>query len=195
MATMKTRTGPGSRLEAGAKILMAAGAVDTRLIKGRLGTFKQVHGTYMDAQRKMELAEAQLRAAQQQLAECDVAQDAAVETLARALVTDGQPRTNPFAAFGAAAPSTIMRLAVGEESKAVRRLVEAVRQNDASKASGQAAAAADKAARAVDAALLPVGKLEAAARNARRARDELGQNWETALAAGTQRLITRRPSV
>src|SRR6266550_3689661 len=59
-------------------------------------------------------AGSQLRSAQARLAECDALQDEAVETLARALVADGQPRGNPFEAFGAPAPGTLTRLAFAE---------------------------------------------------------------------------------
>ena len=106
MATRVRTTSPGLRLEVGASVLSAARAVDARLVKGRLGRFERVHRNYVNAQRKVDAAESQLRAAQARLAECDAIQDEAVETLARALVADGQPRGNPFEAFGVPAPGT-----------------------------------------------------------------------------------------
>src|SRR2546427_960894 len=142
---------PGMRLELGASVLSAARAVDTRLVKDRLDRFAGVHRTYVNAQRKVDAAEAQLRAAQAHLAECDAIQDEAVETLAKALVADGQPRGNPFDAFGAPAPGTLMRLPFPEEAAAVHQLVMAVQRNKTvGKATIQAAQAADKAARAVE---------------------------------------------
>ena len=125
-------------------MLSAARGVDTRLVKDRLDRFARVHRTYVNAQRKVDAAEAQLRAAQAHLAECDAIQDDAVETLARALVADGQPRGNPFDAFGAPAPGTLTRLAFAEEAAAVHQLVAAVqRGKDISKATIQAAQAAE----------------------------------------------------
>ena len=96
MARSKRKNGSGTRLQIGAGVLSAARAIDTRLVKGRLGRFERAHRAYVAAQRKVDAAESQLRSAQARLAECDAVQDEAVETLARALVADGQPRGNPF---------------------------------------------------------------------------------------------------
>jgi len=46
------------------------------------------------------------------------------EELAVALTTDGQPRKNPFAAFGADAPSAIANAQCGKEADEIQRLVE-----------------------------------------------------------------------
>jgi hypothetical protein len=180
---MKTGS-PGLRLEVGASVLSAARAVDTRLVKDRLGRFERVHRSYVNAQRKVDAAESELRTVQARLAESDAVQDEAVETLARALVADGQPRGNPFDAFGVAAPGTLTRLPFAEEAAAVHQLVAAVqRSKGASKATIQAAQAADKVAGIVEEALVPVAKLQDNVRDARRARDAVGQGWESALAA------------
>src|SRR5436309_2391929 len=100
MARSKRKNGSGTRLQIGAGVLSAARAIDTRLVKGRLGRFERAHRAYVAAQRKVDAAESR-RTAQARLAECDAVQDEAVETLARALVADGQPRGNPFEAFAA----------------------------------------------------------------------------------------------
>ena len=184
MATRLRTTSPGLRLQIGASVLSAARAVDTRLVKDRLGRFERVHRSYVNAQRKVDAAESQLRAAQARLAECDAVEGEAVETLARALVADGQPRGNPFDAFGVPAPGTLTRLPFGEEADAVHQLVGAVqRSKDVSKTTIQAAEAADKAAGVVEKALGPVTKLQESVRDARRTRDAVGQGWESALAA------------
>jgi hypothetical protein len=178
------KTSPGTRLQFGASVLSAARAVDTRLVKDRLGRFERAHRSYVNAQRKVDAAESQLRAAQARLAECDAVQDEAVETLARALVADGQPRGNPFDAFGAVAPGTLTRLPFLEEAEAVHQLVAAVQRNkNVSKPTVEAAQAADKAAQVVEQALAPVAKLQDSVRDARRMRDAVGQGWESALAA------------
>jgi hypothetical protein len=183
--TRRTNFGsPGVRLQLGASVLSAARAVDTSLVKDRLGRFERVHRTYVNAQKKVDAAEAALRAAQARLAEVDTIQDEAVETVARALVADGQPRGNPFDAFGAPAPGTLTRLPFGEEAEAVHRLVAAIqRSKGTSPATLEAAQAADKAATAVEEALAPITKLQDGVRDARRARDAVGQGWESALAA------------
>ena len=180
----KIGMGPGGRRTTGDAILAAARAVDTRLIKARLAAFERVHRAYTTAQGKVEAEDAQLRAGQARVAEFDVAQDEAVENLARMLVADGQPRANPFAAFGAPAPSTLIKMPVVEEGKAIHKLVAAMQRNKAaSKATLQAAQAADKAAKAVEQALGPIEKLQSALKTARHTRDAIGQSWETALAA------------
>src|SRR5207244_1463599 len=184
MARSKRKNGSGTRLQIGAGVLSAARAIDTRLVKGRLGRFERAHRAYVAAQRKVDAAESQLRGAQARLAECDAIQDDAVETLARALVADGQARGNPFDTFRAPAPGTLMRLPFAEEAEAVRELVAAVqRSKSVSKATIQAAQAAEKAARVVEQALAPVAKLQDSVRDARRMRDAVGQGWESALAA------------
>jgi hypothetical protein len=174
----------GLRLDVGASVLSAARAVETRLVKDRLGRFERSHQQYVAAQRKVEAAESQLRAAQARLAECDAVQDEAVETLARALVADGQPRGNPFDAFGALPPGKLTRLAFIEETQAVHQLVTAVQRNKSvSEATVQAAQAADKAARVVEQALVPVAKLQDTCRDARRTRDAVAPGWESSLGA------------
>lgn len=183
MATRKTSS-PKLRLDVGASVLSAAGAIDTRLVKARLGRFERAHEQYVAAQRKVDAAEAQLSIVQARVAERDAIQDETVETLAKALVTDGRPRANPFDEFGAVAPGTLVRLQFADEAKAVHQLVAAVQRNKTvSAATTQAAQAADKAARAVEQALVPVLKLQDRVRDARRARDAVGQGWESALAA------------
>ena len=107
METKKSTTSPGTRLEMGAAILAAARMVDTELIKPRLTAFISAHRSYVAAQRKVDAADDQMREAQAQLTQRDAEQDEAVERLAGALANEGLPRTNPFAAFGAVAPSLI----------------------------------------------------------------------------------------
>ena len=172
------------RLETGAAILAAAKVVDTDLVKPRLAAFASVQRSYTEAQRQVDAAEALLKEGQIRLARRDAEQDEAVEGLARALVSSGQPRANPFAAFGAAAPSGVKQLIPAVEAKAIRQLVAAVqRHKPLNKATSQAAQAAEQAARQVEAAQLAVDKREEALSHARHARDDVGETWETALAA------------
>jgi hypothetical protein len=180
MGTIKVAATPGSRLEAGASILAAARTTDTRLVKDRLVAFERAQRAYNDAQRKVDAVEVELTAAQRGLSACDAAQDAAVEVLARALVGDGQPRSKPFAAFGPLSPAAILRLPVADQAKALTALVAAVQCNKTvSKSALQIARDVEKAARAVEQALVPIDKLTATLREARRTRDASGANWDT----------------
>jgi len=186
MAIKKVGMSPGGRLETGAAVLAAAEVINSKLIqfiKPRLLEFSAAHRSYVDAQAKVDAANIKFRAAQAELGRCDAEQGEVVEALAGTLCADGQPRSNPFAAFGAAAPFNIKRLPSADEAAAVHELVAAIRRGkNLSKATLEAAAVADKAARAVEAALAPLAKLEEAARNARHTRDAIGQTWETTLA-------------
>jgi len=180
------RTGlyPTGRLETGAAILAAAEVVDVTLVKTRVDAFASAHHTYTEAQNAVDTAETQLRAVQAKLIQADAEQDDAVEELARALVADGQPRTNPFAAFDAAAPSIIRQMNFGEEAKAIHALTTVLQGNPAaSKATRRAAQAAEEAANTMEAELVPMDKLQASLRTAREARETAGKTWDTALAA------------
>jgi len=175
---------PGNRLETGTAILAAAREVDVRLVKTRLAKFERANQAYADAQRRVEAAESDLRAAQVLLGERDVDQDEAVEALARALVADGHARANPFKVFGELPPFAVMRLGFEDEIAEVRRLASAVLRNKAlNKPTLRAARAAVRAAETVQRALAPVAKLEKTVREARRTRDAIGQVWESAVAA------------
>jgi len=174
----------GGRLQTGAAILAAAKAVDTRLVKARLTAFEGAHRSYADAQHKVDAAEAQLRTVQVKLGECEVAQAEAVEALVRSLIFDGQPRKKPFDDFGVPAPSKLVNLPAADKAKAVHQLAAAVqRSKNASKVTVQTAQAAEKAATAIEQALAPVEKLQAAVRDARHTRDAVAQGWESTLAA------------
>lgn len=175
---------PGTRLQLGASVLAAARVVDTTPVQSRLRRFEQVHRSYTTAQRKVDAAEAELRAGQARLAERDAVQDQAVETLACALATGGRSRVNPFDAFGAPAPGTLVRRPVAEEAAIIHQLVAAVlRSKDLNPSTKAAAETAEQAACVVEQAIVAVGKLQDAVRAARRSCDAIGQTWETAFAA------------
>lgn len=184
MAARTKKARPGMRLERGALVLAAAGAVDTRLVEPRLRRFEKAHRQYVDAQRRVDAAEAAFDAARVRVRELRAVQGDALETLACALVGDGHHRRNPFTAFGAPSPWTIGRLAASDGVTAIARLVEAVmRQRDASPRSVHAAQAPLEAARAVEQALASLARLEDDARVARATRDAIGVAWDAALAA------------
>jgi hypothetical protein len=165
-------------------LLSAAREVDTRLVKDRLQRFEQVHKSYTTAQRKVDAAESQLQATLAGIEKLDAVQDHAVERLACALSNDGEPRRNPFAAFGEESPSVVARQAFAEEVETIHRLVATIqRSKGMSKETLEAAQAADQAASAVEQALAPIAKLEQTVADARRTRDAIAKVWETALAA------------
>lgn len=183
MATISANGGPKAQLEAGASILDAASTVDTRVIKARLAAFERAQRVYHDAHQAVLDADGQLAAAHAALEGCDAAQDAAIEALAGALGADGQRRTNPFAAFGAPAPSKLKLHAAADKAAAVQALVAAVqRDKNRSKLTLQAAQKADSAARAATQAVAEVRKAQAAGREARHARGDAAKAWETELA-------------
>jgi len=175
---------PAGRLETGAAVLAAAEVVDVTLIKPRVDAFGSAHRAYTEAQRAVEAADAQLRAGLTKLEQCDAEQDDAVEEVARALVGDGQPRSNPFAPFGVAAPSIVKQLTFAEEAKVIHKLAAAVQGDPTvSKATRRTVQAAEEAAKVMEAELGPMDKLEATLRTARETRDAAGKIWDTALAA------------
>src|SRR5256885_1630196 len=102
-STMNTRrlsNKPGRRATTGAAILGVARVVDTGAVKDRLDTFAKTHQSFLDTERHVGEVESQLREARAQLGLRDSEQDAALEQLARSLVTDGEPRSNPFGHLG-----------------------------------------------------------------------------------------------
>src|SRR5262249_1969191 len=139
--------------------------------------------SYTEAQQQVDAAEMQLQKGQVRLVLRDGEQDRAVEELARALVTRGQPRSNPFAAFGDSAPSAIKDLNPAAKAKTIHQLVAAVqRQKPITKSLSLAAERAEHAAEKTEAVALAVGKFHAALQNSRQARDDIGQNWDKSLA-------------
>ncbi len=184
MNMKKSSLGPTTRLEMGAAILAAAESHSTRHIDRRLTAFIAAQRRFVVAQRRVDAADERLRATLARVAARDRAQDAALEGLARALVAEGQPRRNPFAAFGSAAPSELKDIAAAEEAKAIHQLVGAVRGHKlVGKATLDAAQVAEKAARAVEAALVPLAALEQQSRTSRQRRDTIGHEWDAAMSA------------
>jgi len=172
---------PSVVLETGAAILTAARQVDTTKIKPRLDAFAEAHRRYLEAQRKVDAIEAQIGACQEAL---DVENGRAIEPLARALVTDGAARSNPFAAFGADSPSAIKNLPLAEQAKAIRSLAASVQRHDAvSPAAVKAARTAEQAAEKMVAALDNVTTLQGKLQQARHARDVIHHSWRSALNA------------
>jgi len=178
------KSSPKQRLQLGASVLSAARVVDTRPVKERLERFERVHAEYVEAQQKVEAGKTEAETAQARLSAGAKRQEKAVENLARALVTDGQARGNPFETFGAPAPSVVTKPAPALAAKAVHQLVTAVLAHETNgKRTIEAARAADKAARSVEQAVAAVKKTKDDLRGTRRMRDAVGESWESALAA------------
>lgn len=184
MALRKRNVGFVTRLDTGAAILAAANEHETEVIKARLSAFAAVQRRYADAQRKVDEASQQLQAANAHVAVCDSDQNAALAALAGALVADGRPWTNPFAAFGGTTRVAVKRLPPIEKAKAVHRLAaEVKRQTGVSPAALQRADAAEAAAQAVEAALVPLDALHGTLQSMRHRRHAVAQAWDNALAA------------
>lgn len=168
----------------GKSVLTAAKSVNTRPVQARLEAFGRAHHAYAAAQGKVEEAEAALAAAQAKVVERDRAQDEAVESLARALIAEGQSRDKPFAGCNGPTPAALMHMPPAQEAQQIHVLVTALQRNPGlSKATREALDAADKAARAVEKALAPIEALQEALRQARRSRDALAPTWDKDLAA------------
>jgi len=175
---------PSMRLRTGTAILSGAQVVDVKPVRSRLDAFSAAHRNYAKAQRKVEEIETQLRGKQTRLVHLDSDQDDAVERLARCLVTDGEPRSNPFVNFNSQAPSTIRILPPAEEAQAIHALVAALQRNkNLSAATLTAARNADKASQKVDAVVAQMNTLRDNAVRARRKRDVIAQTWDNTLSA------------
>jgi hypothetical protein len=184
MRTIQARNNPGSRVEVGDAILEAAKKTNTKAIAPRIAAFKKIHAAYLKANEQVRKADGALKAQQEKVAEADVDQDAAVQSLASALAGEGLPRTNPFKPLGFASPSAISQMAYAKQAAAVGELAAAAEnRKGAGAASKKAAATARAAAKRVLTAIKPVERLEKDRSNAMAGRDALEQPWETALAA------------
>lgn len=182
--TSRTTQAADPRLKRGAAVLAAAEAVDTRPVAERVRAFRDAHRAYGEAEGKVDEAEARLAAEKLTLAQIGASHDAAVEALACSLVNEGQPRLNPFAAFGAATPGDIKRLAPEDAAHAVRTLlVGLASRSGLSAATLQAGARLEQATRQVEAALPPLKALQDELRAARNISDAVGRRYDKALSA------------
>ncbi len=173
-----------SRLKLGAAVLAAAEVVDTKLVATRLTAFAEAQLSYFEAERKVDDAETRLEAEKLKVAQLGADHDDALEALARCLVSEGQPRSNPFDAFGTGAPSAIKRMAPAEAAKACRALVASVQRNkELSAPTLEAAGQVEKATEKVEAGLGPVETLREEVRAARRMAEVIARNWHDALSA------------
>lgn len=179
-----------ARLAAGDALIAATATVNTRPIAARLTAFTRAHAALRKATDALSAAESKLIAAQQKVAEADADQDLAVDALANALVTLGQPRTRPFEGLSKLAPSRVRQLGYDAEAKALTAIVAKVRKRKGlTPAVNTACREAARSAQAVLDALDPVAAIAAQVDDARTKRDALTQPWETALA--TLKRVTR----
>lgn len=182
MAVRLNKVSSGSRTQVGATVLAAAHLADTRLVKERLDRFQQAHEAYAAAQQQVETVEAELTARQAEFVTLDAAQDLAVDALLRALVFEGHPPRDPFAAFGDLKPSALQRSQPVAKAASIHDLVANVlRDASVGAATRKAAQAADAAAAAVERAVSPIAEIEHGVRAARGRRDTVAQVWDEAL--------------
>lgn len=173
-----------ARLAAGDALIAATGTVNTRPISAKLTAFARAHTSLRKATDALGVVEAKLIAAQQKVAEADADQDLAVDALANALVTIGQPRTRPFEGLSPLAPSRVRQLGYDAEAQALAKIVAKVRKRKGlTPAVTAACKEAARSAQAVLDALDPIATIAAQVDDARTKRDALTQPWETALAA------------
>lgn len=181
MSTIHVGKSAGPQLKLGAAILAAARTADTRLIKDRLAAFEHAQHRYADAHAKVQQVEADLGKAQAQFR---TDQQAVVDALARALVADGQPLRNPFAAFGAASMGVLMHMPPTDAAKALPELLAAIRRSKMlGKLTLQAVQGAEKVTRGLEQAVTRLDTLATAVRDARSSRDAVAPAWDAALGA------------
>lgn len=172
------------RRDVGGALLDAARALDTRPVSSRLSAFRKAHAALVRSLGTVAALEAKLVSAQCAVAETELRVDDAIERLAAALITIGQPRINAFRSLSRFAPSRMKALGYRAEATALAELSAKARKMRGLNAEVLAAAReADRAAHASHEALASVERAEARWLTARARRDALAQPWETALAA------------
>ena len=184
MDNINTGLYPDRRLETGAAILAATEVNDVKPIRRRVEAFAATNCAYAATQKELESALAQLEDQQSAVAERNSALDAAAEALAAALAVEGQPRSNPFQAYGGAAPFAVKKLKSGQKAKAIHALVASVQgQSKLSVATRRAAEDAEAAARALEKELAPLYTFQAGLKLARAQRTAAATAWDSMLAA------------
>ena len=143
------------RLKVGAAVLAAAEIVDTKLVAARLRAFTQAYRDYLDAEHTVDEAEARHEAEKLKLAQVGAEHDEAVENLACCLVSEGEPRANPFADCDTS-PSGIRRLAPAEAAREVRALLASLARRTNASAATREAGGLEQVTQKVEAALVPL---------------------------------------
>ncbi|MEO8604659.1 MAG: hypothetical protein ABI629_18975 [bacterium] len=173
-----------ARVKQGAAVLAAAEAIGTKPVAEPLRVFRDAYRAYAESEGKVDETAARLATEKLSLRQIGAAHDAAVEALARSLVTDGEPRVNPFGAFGAETPGDIKRMAPAEAAQAVRTLLAGLASHTSlSAATLQAGARVEQATQQVEAALLPFKTRQDQVRAARKMSDAVGRRYDKALSA------------
>jgi hypothetical protein len=184
MKTLKTGLYPAGRLHCGSAILAAAKTVDVIHVQKRFDAFASAHQQYTGTHGTVAATETEMRERHIVLTQRDRAQDEAIEAVACRLALDGQPRSNPFAAYGLDSPFTLTQLKFGEKAKAIHTLVGLLRADTTLSAPTQhAAQRAEEAARQMEIELVPFETLQTSLRTARAARTAAATQWDKALTA------------
>ena len=184
MTTQKTGLYPTGRPQDGAAIVAAADTVDLTAVRKRFDTFAQMQQVYTGAHGTVQAVVTELREGEPVLTQLDLALNEGLEELACRLALDGQPRANPFAAYGMDTPYTLMQLNYGEKAKAIHMLTGMVQADTTLSApTHHVAQAAEDTARQMETELIPFEKLQTSLRTARAARDEAAKQWDNALKA------------
>lgn len=182
MAIIKLCKSVVARLQVGLSILAAARTINSKLISARLAAFEAAQNGYQDAHEKVGGAEMRQRTAKTATKELVADLRKALQAVIRGLINDGQPRLNPFEAFGVAAPAALMALPIAEKAQTIHRLVAAIQREAEhfSKATLDATQALDAAVQAVERGMSLIESRGAAVLDARHARDAAGKTWTNA---------------
>ena len=148
--------------DTGARTLAAIAKFDTTPIERQLTRFKSAQRVYVKAVDAVLAAEKAVEAAEDRAAEADVVLDAAVESLAKALVGEGAPRLKPFTALGEkVSPSALQKLPIDEQPAVCIKLAKTASKHPSAKVKA-AAQHLRAAAQAVLAELAPIADLRGA---------------------------------
>ena len=161
MGTLQAPSGAEARRAVGEDVIDAAANIDVSSIKSRFDAFKKIHATYSAAQKKVQVADAPLRALQEVNGELDAALDEAVVSLVEALAKEGFSRLNPLQGLSRWSASRLIKLGYLEEAKEVHAVVKKVlAKKGLAKTTISTAKAADLAATKLEASLKKIAPLE-----------------------------------
>lgn len=184
MPTVKTdQKSVTGRKDAGDAVIAAAKTQDTKKVRAQLAAFTKAHGAYALALTKVSAAESVRDLAQRAVGEADAAQDAAIEDLARVLVSEKASRQSPLKGLTKYSVSDLKNLAVAKEAAEAQKIVAALNKREKpSKELKRVTKELAASSAAVLKAITSVTPREKLYQDTLNARDALGQPWETTLA-------------
>lgn len=184
MATLQSENSPAHKIEIGNNVLCGVDAIDSTPIMNRVAAFKKAHEQFLTAEIGVRRASRAVENQRVIIAVANVNLNVAIEALAITLSNDGFPRRQPFAPFGAAAPSLLQRMSLAEGAAEVIALEAAIlRYAGISTKTSHSARAAGDAARKLLERMKPIEALEKAWTFAIVKREAFAPAWEKAFSS------------